>query len=394
MYFLKCSYDHLLNVLITRHLVVFEWQNEWDELMLETFSLKQHLDTTRQELSQALYQHDAACRVIARLMRERDEARSMLSSLAAQGVDTSSSSSQQGGGGGDMEVEEQQEQKEQKEEEAAATSGSLLSAGVLAVLGDTCASLSKGRKGRKPPASQATKEDLIRGCDASSSSQTLSVTPHATAKPGVTCLAMTHVEPEEQESSYLALTGGADKMAFLTDLRDGKVVAKLAGHSKKITAVALHSSSNVTTAFTASADHSIKVWTPDSSEGYAAAVTFSNAHSGEISSLCAHPSGSYVLGVSADDSWSFLDVSRGMTLLQARNGHEGEKFSCGDLHPDGLILACGASSGAVRLWDIREQKNVASLGEEQGHSKGVSCLTFNQNGYLLASGGGEGSCKV
>lgn len=50
-------------------------QNEWDALVLETFVLKQQNNSTRQELSYALYAQDAATRVLARVIRERDDAR-------------------------------------------------------------------------------------------------------------------------------------------------------------------------------------------------------------------------------------------------------------------------------------------------------------------------------
>jgi len=52
--------------------------------MLETYNLKKQLETSRQELSHALYQNDAACRVIARLVAERDTSRRELEALRHQ----------------------------------------------------------------------------------------------------------------------------------------------------------------------------------------------------------------------------------------------------------------------------------------------------------------------
>ena len=71
------------------------FQNEWDALALETYDLRQHVAQIRQELSTALYQHDAAVRVIARLSRERDEAREALSKITMNAGATSNGSEMQ-----------------------------------------------------------------------------------------------------------------------------------------------------------------------------------------------------------------------------------------------------------------------------------------------------------
>ena len=52
--------------------------------MLSSFKTKHNLQVTRNELQQGLYQHDAACRAIAKLTKEAVAAREALALLKPQ----------------------------------------------------------------------------------------------------------------------------------------------------------------------------------------------------------------------------------------------------------------------------------------------------------------------
>jgi len=320
------------------------FQNEWDALMLETFQLKKQLNTAREELSHALYQNDAACRVIARLMKERDQARRDVEQIRQAGgsrMDIDNSLP-----GLDNEAHQRLTAKSQE--------------------------LSAQRKTRVESPSLA-KEDEIKAFKNISSHPN-----HKTTAPGVLCV---DIHPTQQE---LVVTGGVDQTAVVFNRKTGKKVATIAGHSKKVNAAIFHPTE--TMVITASADNSVRLWTGDD---YKAGTVFAQ-HTGEVTAISLHPSGSYLASASRDRTWAFHDIETGKSLLQLKDPEEAPVTSA-MLHPDGLILATGTEGNVIRIWDLKSQKNVVTF---PGHKAHITDVRFSENGFYLATAAKDNMLKL
>jgi len=312
------------------------FQNEWDALMLETYSLKEQLESVRQELSHALYQHDAACRVIARLIKERDEARNLLANAQANAPQRSE----------EMEVE---------------GSAGTIPEDVKNRMIAKSQELSKDRKKRAAPDNLASMEQ-VKSYHAVSS-----VNLHKASPPGVLCV---DIHPNDE----MIITGGVDADAVVFNRIDNKVVSRLTGHSKPVTDVLFHPDQDLL--FTTSRDKTAKLWAP-AENGHAVAHTVT-AHDNEVTGCALHPTGSYWVTSSLDNTWAFHDIETSNTLVKVSTP---AGCTCVEFHPDGLILGTGTGS-EVKIWDIKTQKNVATF---EGHGGKVTSLSFSENGYYLAS---------
>jgi len=318
-------------------------QNEWDSVMLESYALKKQLESTRQELAHALYQHDAACRVIARLIQERDEARESLANYKSRKANDATEES--------MDVEKQ------------------LSEEVKAKIHQRSSELSKERKKRAQSTTLATPEE-VKEFTVQQTANT-----HSPSQPGVTA-----VDVHPTQANHV-LTGGVDGAVVLFDASSKKIQKTYKGHGKKVTSVQFHPTEEFF--LSASADKTVRVWSKDSDK-----AVYTATHDNAVTGVSLQPTGEFFVASSLDQSWSFHDFKNGSSLLKVSNE---KPLATVQFHPDGTLFGTGEEGGVVRIWDIRSANNVVNV---EDHKSTSTSISFSENGYYLATAAEDNTVKL
>jgi len=326
-------------------------QDEWDSVMANSYSIRQTLTTTRQELSHALYQHDAACRVIARLQKETNAAREALATLKPSAVQQPTAT-----------IEATEEVVQGLADE------------IIATIESKSTELTKSRKGmlseRKKALNGVEKLHNYTKCN-----DYKSLNGEGKQINDVDI---------SRDNNNLIVTAGQNNSVTVFDRALEKTLSSFTTHEGPVTKVIYHPTENIV--FSASNDNTCRIWPMDGGAG-----TTIKAHNNHVTGISLHATGQYLLSASRDKSWAFSDIKSGVTLTKANESDRSAELAAAMFHPDGSLFGVGTADSAVKIWDIKSRLAVAQW---DGHVGEVSSIAFSENGYYVATASGGNEIKI
>ena len=292
-------------------------------------------------------------RVIARLTRERDEAREALSKvdIGARAAPTNGDAMQVDNAG--------------------------LPESIITKIEATQERLSKTRRKRPVPEDWATADEI----------STYKPTQHfETPYSGGRVFSL-------DATDELALVAGSEPAAGVYSLQQQRLLYSLDGDGGLIMDAVWAGSHTVI----ASEQGWVKVF-----EGTRKLSTFSR-HVGEITGLSLHPSGDILASVGAEKSYALYDLENKNTITQiytdsgmplilpiplpisAKLIYSPTALDTTSFHPDGHLLALGTRSGNILIYDLKSSALAATFASPPSESYPITALSFSENGTWLAS---------
>lgn len=311
--------------------------SQWDAVMLEQFSLRQQLAQTQQELAQALHQYEAACRVIATFLKDRDAA----GVQANVGGETRASEGDNGDGSG---------------------GGLLLPEAFLKDLSEYDAQQRVKRKTRVLPPTLASEEN-VRGFVEDGS---INVGKGAWA-----------ISSATDNTVFVALD---DATVANYDMTDGCVCAVGLGHERAVRHVIL--CGDTSRVVSASDDATLRVWSREANALVCQGVV--RQHTGGIVGLGGVMANHLVLSASAA-AIGLADIDcMGLVAFTTAAAEDLSAFTCLAVHPYGSLAILGLEGGGFCVWNTHQMcvdTTVPLVGEGD-----VCSVALSADCFTLATG--------
>jgi len=399
-------------------------QKEYDNIVLELFDTRKALEETRRELSQALYQNDAAVRVIARLAMERDAAQQQLQQWNA-GVNVNGNGSAAVNAAAnaapskdDQDNEPQAKRRRQNndnetnEGEEEGTKQPLKNSippSHLSVMIDTWKTLSKERKVKTKAVKPFTADELSKNLNEIQDAAQSLHKPRS--KAGISVMTTTTTSA----SGKIVTAGKHDKQIVCYNHSTSTVDYTISKLPSSVTCLDMNDSYLIS----GSADGKIRLYAAQDGSFQTELDVYTSLTNGtndgkpsskKIVHVTIHPSKQHILvtleygcvvlcGLSLS-SPSEEDGNPTMSILSYFEPKQQEgtvtTYTCGALHPDGLIYGTGTASGVVHIWDLKNQNLAGTLAnptteESTSEDDSVVSLAFSNNGYHIGTALGTSS---
>ncbi len=194
--------------------------------------------------------------------------------------------------------------------------------------------------------------------------------------------------------SKMLATGSWSGLCKLWSVPECKELRVMRGHSHNVGCVSFNPRSTLdlpasspANLASCSQDGAVKLWTLE--EGEELPARDLPGHDARVARCHFHPSGRFLGTCVYDNSWRLWDLERTEEILH-QEGHS-KGVHCLSFQSDGSLACSGGLDSFGRVWDLRTGQCIMFL---EGHLKDIIACDWSPDGYHVFTGSLDNSCKV